>query len=172
MSQTPPYGPAYSDLTAYSPTGGPFAQPPAPSGGSWWKWIIGGIGLMLLMPCLCCSGCLVIAAMNKEVTLANGQHLGGHPFNVKFDYAFANDGSRGPLYTYFIVARAANGTQREQMIHGFGGRIALRGTMNFSNQVDLGPNSQGSPVQVWIEAEDGGGRRSTISNTLTIYPKS
>jgi hypothetical protein len=178
MSQVPP-GPIYSDPAGYPPMPGAYPpQPPPPQTSSLWKWIVGIVGVMIFMPCLCCSGCLAYSFTVKDLTISNGEHLGGSPMNIKIDYAFRDDGSRGPLKAYYIVVQAANGTRRERLItgqltFGFGGTptIPMSGTWHFGNAVDLGPENNKRYVKVWIESESGGGR-STASNTLTIYPKS
>lgn len=175
MSQVPP-GSVYFDPTGYSPTSGAHQPPPAqPS--SAWKWIVGIVGLMIFMPCVCCSGCLAYSFTIKDLTISNGEHLGGSPMNIKFDYAFHDDGSRGPPKSYYIVVQAANGTRRERPVtgpfgFGFGPqRISMRGTWQFGDAIDLGPDNNKQYVQVWIESESGS-VRATSSNTLTIYPKS
>ena len=177
MSQVPPT-PGYPNPAGYPPM--PAAYPaPAPQGSSAWKWLVGIVGLMILMPCMCCTGCLAYSFTIKDLTISNGEHLGGpSPMNIKFDYAFRDDGSRGPLKAYYIVVQAANGTRRETAIHGQigfgmgGGRsVPMTGTWHFGNAADLGPENNKRYVKVWIESEAGGGR-STASNTLTIYPKS
>jgi hypothetical protein len=95
--------------------------------------------------------------------------------HVRVDYAFGNDGSRGPLKGYYLVAQTASGVKREQSIGGFGfgpQRIPMRGSWQFFAGGDLiGPEHKGA-VTVWVEAEETNGSRSTASNTLTIYPKS
>src|SRR6476620_10782172 len=98
MSQAPPPGqPGFPDPASYPSPPGPYAQPmPAKEGRSWWPWIVGGLGLLVVMPCLCCGGCMVVIGSFKEITISNGEHLGGSPMNVRFNYAFANDGSHGP----------------------------------------------------------------------------
>lgn len=176
MSQGFPPGPGYPDPAGYPPAPGAYQAPP-PAGSSAWKWIVGLVGVFLFMPCLCCGGCFAYSLTVKDLTLSNGEHLGGSPMNVKFDYAFHHDGSRGPLKAYYIVVRAANGTRRERPISGQFGRgfgvreVPMQGTWHFGNAVDLGPDNNKRYVQVWIESEQGG-NRSTASNTLTIYPKS
>jgi hypothetical protein len=152
-------------------------QPPQRS--SLWMWIVGAAGFLIFMPCVCCGGLLAYSMTVKDLTISNGEHLGGSPMHVKFDYAFHNDGKRGPLKAFYIVVQAANGTRREQsVVGGFGfgpgfGRnsVPMRGTWQFGNIVDLGPDNNKRYVQVWIES-DQGGSRSVASNTLTIYPKS
>lgn len=152
-----------------------YPQQPPPQGSSVWKWIVGTLGVMIFVPCMCCGGCTAYLATIKDLTISNGEHLGGSPMNIKFDYAFRDDGSRGPLKAYFIVVQAANGTRRERSVvggFGFGPQsVPMSGTWTFGNAVDLGPENNKRYVKVWIESESGGGR-STASNTLTIYPKS
>src|SRR5437870_11486449 len=108
-------GPTYPDPAGYPSTPGPFPPQP-PQGSSAWKWIVGIIGLMIFTPCLCCSGCLAYSFTLKDLTISNGEHLGGSPMNIKIDYAFRDDGRRGPLKAYYIVVQAANGTRRERQV--------------------------------------------------------
>lgn len=177
MSQDPSN--PFPSQAAYPSTPAAYPQQPAPGGSSVWKWIVGIVGLLILMPCMCCGGCLAYSFTVKDLTISNGEHVGGSPMNVKFDYAFHDDGSRGPLKAFFIVVQAANGTRRESQIRGgfgfgMGGKpgIPMRGTWSFGNGADLGPENNKRYVQVWIESEDDHGSRSVASNTLTIYPKS
>jgi hypothetical protein len=127
------------------------------------------MGLAMLMPCVCCGGCLAYASTFKDVTISNGEHLGGSPMNVRFNYEIRNS-DRGPPKSYYVVVEAANGTKRENTLGGF--RFPVRGTSQFPSNVDLGPENNKKPVTIWIETEDVHGSRSTASNTLTIYPKS
>jgi hypothetical protein len=177
MSQFPPAS-GYPDPAGFPPLPGAYPPQPTTRGSSAWKWIVGIVGLMIFMPCLCCSGCLAYSMTIKDLTISNGEHLGGSPMNVRIDYAFRDDGSRGPLKSYYMVVQAANGTRRERQItggfaFGMGGvpSVPMSGTWHFGNAVDLGPENNKRYVKVWIESEAGGGR-STASNTLTIYPKS
>ena len=175
MSQVPP-GPAYPEPAGYPPMPSAYPpQPQPPQGSSAWKWIVGIVGMMIFMPCLCCTGCLAYSFTVKDLTISNGEHLGGSPMNVKIDYAFQVDWHRGLSKDYHMVVRAANGTRRERIVVGGGfvpQRIPIRGTWHFGNAVDLGPAQNKNYVQVWIESEDDSGGRSAASNTLTIYPKS
>ena len=90
--------------------------------------------------------------------------------NVKFDYAFADQGHGMPK-GYYIVVQASDGTRKERSISGGFGRVAMRGTWQFSDSLALGPERNKKPVKVWVESEDHRGSRATASNTLTIYPK-
>jgi hypothetical protein len=169
MSQVPP-GPSNPDLPAAYP-----AQTPHQRGSGLWKWILGITGLIIFVPCVCCGGCTAYLATIKDLAITNGEHLGGSPMNVKVDYVFQVDEHRGLTKNYHMVVQAANGTRRERTVVGGGfgfQRIPVRGTWHFGNAVDLGPDQNKKFVQVWIEAEDENGGRSTASNTLTIYPKS
>jgi len=179
MSQLPPVSPGYPDPANYPHAPGPFPPQPPPPGSSAWKWIVVIVGLMIFVPCVCCGGCTAYLSTIKDLTISNGEHLGGSPMNIKFDYAFRDDGSRGPLKTYYIVVQAANGTRRERSVvggfgFGFGPQsVPMRGNWQFGNGPDLGPENNKRYVKVWIESEqDGSSSRSTASNTLTIYPKS
>ena len=176
MSQIPPPNSPFPGAAGYPPPPGPY--PPPKSGSSAWKWIVGVLGLLVLMPCMCCIGILSWSMTIKDLAISNGQHLGGPPMNVRFDYAFNNDGSREPAKAFYIVVESANGTRREQSVvggfgFGFGQRsVPMRGTWQFFAGGDLvGPEHEGA-VRVWIESEDSRGNRSTASNTLRIYPKS
>jgi len=175
MSQVPP-GPSYSDPAGYPPmpTAHP-QQPPPPQGSSVWKWIVGIVGVMIFVPCMCCGGCTAYLATIKDLTISNGEHIGGSPMNVKVNYVFQVDEHRGLTKNYHMVVRAANGTRRERVVVGGGfgfQRIPVHGTWHFGNAVDLGADQNKSYVQVWIESEDDHGGRAVASNTLTIYPKS
>lgn len=170
MNQLPPSENPFG-ASGQLPAGLPPASPQ--KGGSLWLWIVGIVGALCLLPCLCCGGIVAYSATVKELAISNGQHLGGPPLNVKFDYAFADQG-RGMPKSYFIVVKAADGTRKERSVAGFGfgpQRIAMRGTWQFTDSRDLGPERNKLPVKVWIESEDHRGSRSTASNTLTIYPK-
>jgi hypothetical protein len=170
MPQVPPSGPTYPDPVSYPGAPGPYiAQPPPRS--SLWMWIVGALGLMIFMPCVCCGLPLAYSFTVKDLTLSNGEHLGGSPMHIKFDYAFRTDGRGEQPKAFYIVVQAANGTKRESSIGGFGFGVPMRGTWRFGNAVDLGPENNKKYVQVWIEGEQNG-NRSTASNTLTIYPKS
>jgi hypothetical protein len=174
MSQIPPNNP-YPGPAGYPSAPGAFPQQPASQGSSAWKWIVGIVGLLILMPCMCCGGLLAYSMTVKDLTISNGEHLGGTPMNVKVDYAFQVDHHRGLTKNYHMVVRAANGTRRERVVAGGGfipQRIPINGTWFFSNAVDLGPEQNKRYVQVWIESEDEDGTRGVASNTLTIYPKS
>ena len=167
MSQYPPPNPASN----YPP---PFSPETPPQRRSIWVWILGIGGVLVLMPCLCCSGLLGFSFLFKEVTISDGEHMGGSPMNVKFNYAFADQG-HGPPKAYFIVVQTAGGTKREQPIGGMGfgpQRIALRGTWQFHAGPEVAGQDDRRPVKVWIESEEHRGHRSTASNTLTIAPKS
>jgi hypothetical protein len=170
MSQFPPSGEPTYGTTSYPSA--PYPSAPEPKR-SIWPLLAALGGLLITMPCLCCGGCLAYSMTVKEITLTNGQHLGGPPMNIEFDYAF-NGQDHGPLKSYYIVVKAANGSTREQSVGGFGfgiQRIPLRGRWRFANGLDLGPEGNKKPVQVWIEASAHGNDRYTASNTLTIYPK-
>jgi hypothetical protein len=175
MSQIPP-SPGYSDPAGYPPLPGPYPpQPQAAPRNSAWKWIVGILGMMVFMPCLCCGGCLADSFTVKDLTISNGEHLGGSPLNVKVNYMFHVDEHHGLTKNYHMVVRAANGIRRERTVVGGGfafQRIPVHGTWQFGNAVDLGPDQNKNYVQVWIESEDDRGSRSIASNTLTIYPKS
>lgn len=173
MTPVPPDSP-FPGAAGYQPQQNLY--PSSNSGGSVWKWIVGILGVLVLMPCMCCIGILAWSMTIKDLAISNGQHLGGPPMNVKFDYAFRDDGRRGSPKAFFIVVQSASGVRREQPIArgiGFGPQtVPMRGTWQFFAGGDLaGPEHQGA-VQVWVEAEDMSGSRSTASNTLTIYPKS
>jgi hypothetical protein len=155
MSQVPDFG----------------AAPPPSAARRWLPWILGMVGVLLLTPCLCCSGCLVVASFYKELKISNGQHLGGSTINVQFDYQFAGE-DRGMPKAYFIVAQSAYGVRREQSVGGIGvTRIPLRGSWRFFDGVPLPESDRNKPIRVWVEAEDHRGERSTISITLKIMPK-
>ena len=173
MSQVPPPS-AYPDAAGYPPVPGAYAPQP-PQSSSAWKWIVGILGVMIFTPCLCCTGCLAYSFTVKDLTISNGEHLGGSPMNVKIDYAFQVDRHRGLTKNYHMVVLAANGTRRDRIVVGGGfvpRRIPISGTWHFGNAADLGPEESKRYVQVWIESEDDNGGRSVASNTLTIYPKS
>lgn len=102
------------------------------------------------------------AATFKDFTLANGEHLGGPPLNVKFDYEMHND--RPMFDAFFIVAQTADGTTRDRNLWG---RIDHKGSFTF-NAWDV-PEGEGKfPVRVWIEKEGRDGNRSRASNTISI----
>ena len=134
-----------------------------------WLWIVGAIGVVALLPFCCCGGLLAWSSTFTDFTLSNGEHLGGSPMNIKFDYELRGD-DRGMPKAYSIVVRSADGTTRDRPIGG--GFINRRGTFTF-NAFDVGQSKLRGPVKVWIESSDAFGRSTaTASNTLTIYPKS
>ena len=143
------------------------AARPAPSGGSrWWVWLLAIVGCVLVSPFCCCGGLIAMASNYKDFALSNGQHLGGPPMNVRFDYEISNDHLM--FDSYFIVCKSADGTSRERNLAG---NFAKRGTLQF-NAFDLGPaTTVRGPVQVWIEKADIRGSRSRASNVLTIFTK-
>jgi len=153
--------------TPPSPAGS--VPPAAAPGGSsrWWIWLLAIGGLLFMSPFCCCGGLLVYASTFRDFALSNGQHLGGPPMNVRFDYEVRTD--RLMVDAFYLVCRSADGTTRERNLFS---SFSRRGTMHFS-AVGLGPaGAVRGPVQVWIEKEDLRGRRSRASNTLTIYAKS
>ncbi|HZN35024.1 MAG TPA: hypothetical protein VFB80_14445 [Pirellulaceae bacterium] len=142
------------------------ASPPPAAGSRWWIWLLAIGGFVLISPFCCCGGLIVAASTYKDFALSNGQHLGGPPMNVRFDYEIRND--RLMFDTFYIVCKSADGTSRERNLAG---SFAKRGTLHF-NAFDLGPASTvRGPVQVWIEKADMRGGRSRASNVLTIYTK-
>ena len=145
----------------------PAAAGPPPSGGSrWWVWLLAIGGLLLVSPVCCCGGLIAWAATFKDFALSNGQHLGGPPMNVRFDYEIRSDHLMSG--TFYIVCKSADGTSRERNLAG---SFAKRGTLQF-NAFDIGPaNTVRGPVQVWIEKQDFRGGRSRASNVLTIRTK-
>lgn len=155
MSQLPDFGTA----------------PPPSAARRWLPWILGAVSVLLLTPCLCCSGCMVVSSFFKEITISNGQHLGGPAMNVRFDYQFAGE-DRGPLKSYYIVAQSASGVRRERSIGGVGvTRIPLSGTWQFFDGSPLNESDRAKPIRIWIESENHRGDRTTASNTLTIAPQ-
>src|SRR5688500_13908666 len=129
MSQYPPipFDPAPSSFQP-GPGPAPYQSRPAGGGSRVWLWVLGAIGLLGLTPCLCCLGGFAYIATFKEFELNNGQHMGGNPMNVQFDYHIKGDG-RGPSKAYYIVCRTADGVVREQNIRG--PFIDTRGTFRF-----------------------------------------
>jgi hypothetical protein len=180
MSSNDPYVPGPETFAGF-PSGGPPhgtpgipplgshpcpAPPPAGSPGTrLWLWILGFVGFVVLSPLCCCGGLLVYASSFKEFTIRNGEHLGGGPMNVRFEYELRE--VKPVLDPYFIVVRAADGTVRERPLQGW---VEKRGVFHFS-AFDVPPQEGLFPVRVWLEREGRRGERMTASNTLLIYGK-
>jgi hypothetical protein len=128
-------------------------------------WLLAIGGLVVMLPLCCCGGMLVYASSFKDFTLRNGEHLGGSPLNVRFDFEMHTD--RPTFVAFFIVGRTADGTTRERNLSGW---LNKRGSLHFS-AFDVPAREGQFPVQVWIEKEGRDGHRSRASNTISIRAK-
>jgi hypothetical protein len=121
--------------------------------------------MILLLPLCCCGGLLVYAGTYKDFTLRNGEHQGGSPLNVRFDYEMHND--RPMFDAFYIVGRTADGTSRERNLWG---HLNKRGSLHLG-AFDVPAREGQFPVQIWIEKEGRDGHRSRASNTIWIRAK-
>lgn len=158
-----PQGPPAADPGGSNPYPTPPPPPPGGLGSRLWLWILGLVGLVVLSPLCCCGGLLVYASSYKDFTIRNGEHLGGSPMNLRFDYELRD--VKPVLDPYFIVVRTADGTVRERPLQGW---LEKRGVFHF-NAFDVRAGEGRFPVRVWLEREGRRGDRSTASNTLLIY---
>jgi hypothetical protein len=166
-----PYPPSYPPQASFSTSPGQFPSPPPQpplnlpgnTGSRLWIWLLGLGGAFLLAPFCCCGGLLIFASSFTDFTIRGGEHLGGSPMNLRFDYELHND--KMMLDPYFIVARTADGTTREQGIQGW---LNKRGTMHFG-AFNVTPKDGQFPVKVWIEKESRRGGRSKASNVISVY---
>ncbi len=139
-------------------------QPPPRSGNGCATAAKWGCGLAML-PVVGLVALLLWASTVKNWELSNGEHMGGSPMNVRFDYLIKGQTSR--FHAYFIVVESADGTVLDQNVHGM---LNARGTLHFGR---FGaPRDVEGPVHVWMEKEDvNRGGRERCSNVLRIRTK-